>query len=151
MMVASCEHAELQKSAAKNDPAISTRTIECIDCPAEDCCCSIQLLTVDEVNLRLCGTSSPDNSNNSCGPSFIEGCEIEGFYLFFGLDNQLQFEIFCMEENAAFSVFSDVAGTFRISCQAGIIGPQSIDVDIDANETIAIEVNGDCEVSLCQD
>jgi len=144
-----CENTELQKSLPKDDERITTRTIECEDCPEEDCCCGVQLLSNINSNLELCGTSSPDNTTTACGPTYVGNCTIVGYILNLALNGIYDTELFCMPQNRAFSIKANSTGTYRISCQAGQIGPQSIDVNIPANSTAYITVNEACEVALC--
>jgi hypothetical protein len=142
-----CERTELQKSA-NDDKKLTTRTIECTDCPEADCCCGVEVLSSGGAySLALCGTSSPDNTTTTCGGT-IQGCSFSGFILNFAL-SYLDTGLFCMPTSHAFSIVSSSNVTVRISCQAGSIGPQSIDVTLAANTPKAIGVNGSCEVAEC--
>lgn len=146
LITTSCENADLQKSLPKDDEKITSRTIECEDCPEEDCCCGIQLISVTPTSLRMCGTNSPDNSNDDCGPIYLDFCTIEGKVLYLDLD-YLEVEFFCMTPGTAFALQSLGAATYRISCQAGVLGTQSIDVPFTSAGNAYVTVNGDCEVS----
>ncbi len=149
LITTSCENADLQKSLPKDDEKITTRTIECEDCPEEDCCCGVQLISSMGSNLQLCGTSSPDNTTTTCGPIYAGSCTIQGYVLNLSLPNQYDIGLFCMPQNRAFCIQPTASGTYRISCQAGVGGTQSIDVGIAANTPAYITVNENCEVSVC--
>jgi len=151
----SCEKADLQKSIPIDQAKIQNRDVpdDCDDCPVTDCCCGVQYLSGASVNLWLCGTSVPTTSID-CGPTQPGTCyEIEGFILPFTVSNQDQFKYFCMSENNSFYIqnrnTSGFATTVRITCQAGQLGPQSVDVELGPGNTAYYSVNDECEVHAC--
>ena len=110
----SCEKQDFQKEisdGSKIEPRISS----CDECPVEDCCCGVQLLTPTGTNLIICGTSSPDVTTTTCG-FMVGSCTVSGFELPFSLA-QTEKELFCMPQNAGFSIYSSAGATVRVSCQ----------------------------------
>jgi len=144
----SCEKADLQKSLT-GGPKISPRIDECKECPEEDCCCGVQLLSSGTgTNLIICGTSSPDVTAILCG--FVQGsCTVSGFELAITLASYLDKGLFCMPQNAGFSIYSTNAAVLRVSCQNDVTSPWFQDVTISANGTVYMTNNGSCQVGFC--
>ncbi len=150
-----CEKADLQKSIPFDQAKIQNRDVpdDCDDCPVTDCCCGVEYLSGASVNLWLCGTSVPTTSI-ACGPSQPGNCfEIEGFILPFNVNNSDQFKYFCMSEDNSFYIqnrnTSGGSTTIRITCQAGQLGPQSVDVELGPGNSAYYSVNDECEVHAC--
>ncbi|HZV69615.1 MAG TPA: hypothetical protein VFG10_08725 [Saprospiraceae bacterium] len=150
MMTTACERTDLQKSSINNNEKITPRIDDCGDCPPEDCCCGVQMLSSGSPTLRLCGTTSPDNTMFTCGPTFVGECEIGGFILILPLSGLGDKEGFCMAQNTAFSIVSTATVSVRITCQYDLTSPQHQDVILTANTPQYFSVNGDCEVNDCE-
>jgi hypothetical protein len=151
----SCEKADIQSTSTTSNVKITNRWVdECGDCPnVDDCCCRIELISGEFIEFETCGTTDGDVA--TCTDD-LDGCfEIDGKKN----SNAELIEIiqprllFCMEENHSFiiTVFDlDPNGVvINITCQAGSIGPQSINVPISAPGKYAFSVNGDCEIEQC--
>jgi hypothetical protein len=143
----SCEKAEYQGKAGEGD-RITPRITECAECPEEDCCCGVQLLSGGPTSLILCGTSSPDVTTTTC--SFNVGsCNVSGFELPITLINALEKGLFCMPQNSGFSIHSSANAVLRVSCQNDITNPWVQDVTISANGNAYMTNNGSCQVGFC--
>ena len=150
-----CEKTDLQKSLPNDQVKIQNRDVpdDCEDCPVTDCCCGVEHLSGPFATLWLCGTSVPTTSI-ACGPSQPGTCfEIDGFILPFSVSMNDQFKYFCMTEDNSFYIQNrNTAGastTIRITCQAGQLGPQSVDVELGPGNTAYYSVNDECEVHAC--
>jgi hypothetical protein len=143
----SCEKADLQKSA-KDDTRIKSRIDECKECPEEDCCCGVQLLSGTATNLILCGTSSPDVTTTGCNFS-VGSCTVNGFELPISLASIYDKGLFCMPQNAGFSIHSTAGATLRVSCQNDVTSPWYQDVTVSSNGTVYMTNNGSCQVGFC--
>jgi hypothetical protein len=79
--------------------------------------------------------------------------EIQGYILPLELDEMTEFGYFCMAEISSFYIQNrnTSGGTtdLRISCQAGQIGPQSVDVTLGPGNSAFYSVNEICEIALC--
>ena len=145
----SCETAEIQRSSVKGDLLIEPRNIDdCEDCPVDDCCCAIAILTGPFLDIDLCGTSTPNKPSTPCS-STIGSCNISGFiFTLPTLNSTNTIEYFCVPVNGSFYVRSSQTGSARITCQAGQAGYQSVDVSFPA--TRGFTTNGLCELGGCQ-
>jgi hypothetical protein len=147
-LMPSCDTGEIHKSGPKADLLIEPRNIEdCEDCPVDDCCCAIALIEGANLSIDLCGTSTPNKPSTLCN-STVGSCNISGFIFTLPLltsSDPLQY--FCMPTNGSFYLRSMGSGIVRVTCQAGQVGYQSIDVNLPA--TRGFTVNGDCELTGC--
>ena len=148
----SCDNTEVQKSIIDNLP-IEPRVDDCTDCPMTDCCCSVGLLDGDDVELYICG-STTDLTNIECGPVEVGNCEIEGHILITTITSLSPIGYFCMTENSAFYIqnrnTSGNPSTVRITCQAGQVGYQSIDIELSPMETEYVICGEGCRVDECE-
>jgi hypothetical protein len=150
-----CEKADIQKSLPNDQVKIQNRDVpdDCEDCPVTDCCCGVELLSGQNATFWLCGTSVPTTSID-CGPTQPGTCyQIQGYILPFLVTSTDQFKYFCMSEDNSFYIQnrnpSGGSTTIRITCQAGQLGPQSVDVELAPGNTAYYTVNDECEVHAC--
>jgi len=149
LIAISCEKADLQKSL-KDDSRINPRITECAECPDNDCCCDVELVSGNNISLILCGTSSPDVTTTSCGTYNVGSCTISGFELPITFVNPHDKRLFCMPINAGFSITSSGSTVLKVSCQHGQTSPWYQYVTIGANETAYLTNNGSCQVGFCE-
>ncbi len=144
----SCDSAEIQRSTAKEDPLIEPRNIDdCEDCPVDDCCCAVAILEGSMIDIDLCGTSTPNKPTTPCSQT-IGSCNISGFiFTLPTLSMSNPVEYFCMPVNGTFYLRSSQSGKVRVTCQAGQVGYQSVDVDLPA--TRGLTVSGTCVLGGC--
>ena len=133
--------------------ALADRADDCGDCPVDDCCCGIEILSggLPQADIVLCGTS--DGTDN-CGPvSPGGGCPtISGGGQSFTLNISTNpRHIFCISKNAAFEIGNLESGSIRIriTCQAELTNPQDSILTIPATSKVYYQTNGDCEVDPC--
>ena len=117
-----CDKAELQKLVVDNQPVVPRGpALSCEDCPVDDCCCAVQLVTGSGVSFELCGTSSPNVITTPCSDTW-GNCPISGFLLPYSLNVPPDLEVFCMPLGSSFRIKSTSGsgtGTVRITCQYG--------------------------------
>jgi hypothetical protein len=143
----SCEKAEYQNKVADSG-RIAPRTESCDQCPEEDCCCGVQLLGDQQTDLIICGSSSPDVTTTTCG-FMVGSCNVSGFELPITLVNHLDKGLFCMPQNAGFSIHASPGAVLRVSCQNGVTNPWYQDVTISNGGTVYMTNNGSCQVGFC--
>jgi hypothetical protein len=128
-----CEKPDLQKPFDNNEPIIVRGpALSCEDCPVEDCCCAVELISGAGVSFELCGTSSPNVTLTSCSDTW-GNCSISGFLLPYSLTAPPALEVFCMPLGSAFRIKSTSGsgnGTVRITCQYGQLGSVSEDINL---------------------
>ena len=156
-LITSCEKAEIQKSLVTTNGKVQAREDDCVDdcedCPVNDCCCAITLLSNTEpAGLVLCGTTGPCVSERTCDVDELDLCEdIEGFELDIALLNQFSTVLFCVPENTPFGIISsDGTHLVRITCQLGQTNPQSVIITLNSPPAKPYwETNGSCELTSC--
>ena len=131
--------------------ALADRADDCGDCPVDDCCCGIELLTDVSVTIELCGTS---DGPSDCGPfdpggscSTVQGGG-QSFNLIFSTNPR---GVFCMDKNADFMIGNtgNNAIQIRVTCQNDLTNPQSDTITIPAQTRVYYHNDGDCEVDPC--
>jgi hypothetical protein len=142
----SCEKSEYQSKGADGD-RIASRTESCDQCPEEDCCCGVQVLTPTTTDVIICGSSSPDVTTTACNFN-VGSCNVTGFELPYTLASTEK-GLFCMPHNAGFSIHSSQAATLRVSCQNGVTNPWFQDVTVSMGGTVYMTNNGSCQVGFC--
>jgi len=142
----SCEKAEYQGKAVDGE-RIAPRTESCDQCPEEDCCCGVQVISGSPTDVTICGSSSPDVTTTTCG-FMIGSCNVSGFELPYHLE-PTEKGLFCMPHNAGFSIQSSAAATLRVSCQNGVTSPWFQDVTVSSSGTVYMTNNGSCQVGFC--
>src|SRR5688572_28623998 len=109
LMISACEKSEIHKSTSVIEDR-SDCVDECTDCPLEDCCCSIELTSMNSINLTFCGVTDPCLSSIPCGPTTVNGCTISGYELYSTLTSMNPTTLFCVDKNSAFYITSTGQG-----------------------------------------
>jgi len=154
--IASCDKSDIQKSDSKialRDDCVD----DCEDCPANDCCCAITLLSspgIGGVDLVLCGTSGPCLSERECEVTDLDMCAdiLNSFELDINLPNQFSTGLFCVSKNTPFGITSAGPGTptVRLTCQLGHTSPQSVTITLNSPPDKPFwQTDGNCELSNC--
>ena len=149
-MITACEEIELQKSQQKieaRDHCID----DCNDCPVDDCCCVIEALSGNLVNLTWCGVSDPCVSSTPCSGS-AGGCNISGseFYGTINYGAADYTELFCVPKGRAFYVQPGIGqtGTARMTCQLGQANPTYVNITWNGNK-VYYSTGNDCSLTSC--
>lgn len=146
-----CEKAEIQRSVGTN-VQIESRTVDCDDCPIDDCCCGLELLTSGvSITFRLCNTTSgiglcSGGSSGGCSPSNNGGTH-------FTLSSSNLMERFCVNKGDAYwiqNTHSTQDALVKLTCQSDFVFPQIVQITIPAGQTYYFDTNNDCDVSSCQ-
>lgn len=128
----SCEKTDIQKpTALKHIEGRSCPITDCDECPDDDCCCSVELLSATPTTLHFCGTSGPCLSTMTCNVGGLPNCpDISGFDQSISL-NQFQTTLFCVPKNAPFGITSaSGTPTVRVSCQVGQTSQQFVTITL---------------------
>jgi len=145
----SCDKADIQKSLPNDSAKITTRSDDCENCPAEDCCCRI-VSQSGTTNLTFCGTTNPEWSTFECTVDLEDPCpDIIGYYWFASLSGTGDDEFFCVAKNSSFMVGVASASSLTISCQVGQTSPQIVNLTPTAGEKFYFTVDESCELSTC--
>ena len=157
----SCEKADLQKpTALKHVEGRGGCPIQdCDECPDNDCCCSIELLSIPQggvpVALELCGTSGPCLSTMSCSAGGVGMCpDINGFVENITLIGQGSTAMFCVPQNSPFGIILASPTTqthqVRLTCQAGQTPPNTVTITLNQPPNKPYwQTNGECELTSC--
>lgn len=150
----SCEKADLQKSTQVDHSKVHPRSVpNCGYCAITDCCCSITLLSdLENIDIELCGTSSPTISAMECLAASLGNCDpIEGYVEYVVLEEQNSSALFCVQKNTPFGIiYSDLSPQVRLTCQVGQSAPQSVVINLNTPPFKPYwMVNGDCELVSC--
>ena len=152
LMTISCDKSDLQKSLSNDDSKLTTRTDDCEDCPVNDCCCSIEYVSGNGVQIEVCGTTGPEIGTSTCGPIDIGSCiTISGYYWGpFYVDFSNNKYLFCMAENSSFMINALAGSTsVKITCQEGLLAPQTVTPTLTVFNRYYYTVNEDCELEAC--
>jgi hypothetical protein len=146
-----CDKSEIQKAALKieaRDHCID----DCDECPPDDCCCTVELLSGGPTTLHFCGTTGPCLSTMVCGAASLGNCpDISGFRESITLLNTSDRDLFCAAKNAPFGI-SVASGTptIRITCQTGQTNPQSVTITLNTPPDKPFWSTGnDCSLTNC--
>lgn len=149
-----CEKTEIHKTLNADSNQIEVREVDdCTDCPVADCCCSVTLLSGPDVQLELCGTSSPTLTTMTCGPIGTDLCnDISGYIEIVQIESGDPTGLFCVAKNTPFGIISSTgAATVRVTCQVGQTNPQSVNITLNTPGAKPYwQVNGDCELEPCE-
>jgi len=156
-MITSCEKAEIHKSLVTINGEVQAREDDCVDdcedCPINDCCCSVQLLSIGSTTLDFCGTSGPCVSTMACGFSGLPFCpDISGFLETITLTGQFSSALFCVPQNSQFGITSATGGTpqIRLTCQVGQPSPQFVTITLNSPPPKPYWSTGsDCSLTSC--
>jgi len=150
----SCEKADIQNSTQVDHSKIHPRSVpNCGYCAITDCCCSITLLSDDDnINIELCGTSSPDISDEPCYAESVGSCDVvQGYIEYVSLPLQNSSALFCVQKNTPFGItYASGFPQVRLTCQVGQTAPQSVVINLNTPPFKPYwMVNGDCELVSC--
>ena len=148
----SCDKSEIQKPALQieaRDHCID----DCEDCPVDDCCCVVELLSVGPATLHFCGTTGPCLSTMACGASGLGNCpDLSGFRETITLQNTSDRDLFCVSKNAPFGVSAPIGSTptIRIHCQPGMINPPWVTIQLNTPPNKPYwSTDSDCLLTSC--
>lgn len=154
VFITACEKSAIRDEQAIlliDDQPMELRT-DCVDCPANDCCCAIILQ--DQVSgtarLRLCGTS---DGIGSCSEPAVGSCPAfsGGGQLAPQMDSNYPRHGFCMNPGDSFSITN--VGFFDaliyLTCTSDSGSPQTLTITIPSNATYYYDTTGGCIVSGC--
>ena len=145
-----CENTDLQKGIKVETQSIEVRADDCEDCPDNDCCCAIELLSGGSMDLVFCGTTGTFVSSSECEFD-IMGCNlITGYYEYHTITQLDPKFIFCVSPGTGFSVGATTGtSSYRVTCQEGEFAPQSEDFNLTGPQRVYFNVDGECEVEPC--
>jgi len=156
LIITSCEKAEIHKSLVTTNDEVQAREDDCVDdcddCPVNDCCCSIQLLSLGSTTLGFCGTSGPCVSTMTCGLSGLPFCpDINGFVETISLIGQSSTVLFCVPQNSQFGIISATgAPVVRLTCQIGQTSPQFVTIQLNTPPAKPYwSTDSDCLLTSC--
>src|SRR5687768_10517197 len=106
LVISACEKAEIQKTTTSKVP-IHDRSHcidDCDECAANDCCCSIELISGlpmgGPLNIQFCGTSTDCVTDTPCSAESVGICaNINGFVEHMSFSTVGQIELFCVPKN----------------------------------------------------
>jgi hypothetical protein len=130
---------------------IDSRTVaDCEDCPSNDCCCTLELISDNNCALLTCGIDELGFA--SCWDSPTTNCPaIHGYeqYLTFIANNTGgRYQRFCLRKGSSFEFGNPfVSGTFILSCQHDIINPQMITITVGASRRYVVD--NSCYLTEC--
>lgn len=154
LYLTSCEKADVVQSNesehAKHEQ-LGIRADNCNYCPANDCCCYVELNGGSIANLIFCGTTNPDISTNVCGPIDLDGCpDISGFEWFEQLNTGDPNEFFCVPIGGSFMIgVGSPGGNIRFTCQYGQLNPQFVNLNLTSGEKKYYTVTDGCVLNEC--
>lgn len=126
----------------------------CEDCTEnDDCCCAVWLEEEQpDADLFICNVVG---AGFSCAGSAVGNCSsFSGVGAIFELDETTNpRDSFCISENVPFYIknTSTTSSTvINITCQGHLTHPQTTEVELDPEETLYFETDGDCLISGCQ-
>ena len=135
--------------------ALTDRADECEDCPVDDCCCVVEILSTSSdpfTDINLCGTS---DGTDACGPATPGSpcfSNVSGGGQTFNLHvTNNPREVFCMNKNATFWLANTGNGIvdLEVTCQHNLTSPITYQFTITPSDRIYINNDGDCEVEKC--
>ena len=152
LMISACEKAEV-KSDAKIHSRIDCPVTDCQQCPVDDCCCAIQLLSDDGgLELELCGTSGPCLSEMACEDEDPGTCpDILGFIEVIDFPTQFSTVYFCVAKNSPFAIKSATnQAQVRVTCQIGQTTPTWVTINLNTPPDKPYwETDGSCDLTAC--
>lgn len=158
MVFAACDVAkdELPEPVANTEIAAVERCInDCSQCPQQNCCCVIELISVDALELVMCGNFLGCGFAPACGPITAPApCgTISGVSDVAELDPMLATTyFFCIAGSEDIYIFnSDPINTARINvtCQALDTVPIFTTLIIEPQRGAFLQIDGDCLTSEC--
>lgn len=152
----SCEQSELQTKVKADDtiPLTNRSGLEdCEDCPIDDCCCVVEILSGSSVDILFCDVYS-GKSGSTCGtftPAAPCGT-ISGISTTISLDmNLAPRSLFCVPPGGSFRMLKTMpAGNVlvRITCQYNQVNPDWENVPLSTNP-VYFYVDGECTLLGC--
>ncbi|TVR75937.1 MAG: hypothetical protein EA409_13935 [Saprospirales bacterium] len=127
---------------------------DCSQCPQQNCCCVIELVSGDEIIFELCGNFIGCGFDPSCGPINAPApCgTISGVSAGTGPLQQFATYFFCISGNEDIYIFnSDQFETARIKVTCTILDtvPIFTTLEIEPLRGAFLQIDGDCLTSEC--
>jgi len=146
---------ELPDPLANTEIAAEQRCItDCTQCPQQNCCCLIELLSGDGIIFELCGNfigcgiapaCGPINSPAPCGT--ISGVSAETGSM--GQNDLFHFCIAGSEDIYIFNTNPTETVRLRVACLA--VGPDPVEtiLVLEPQEVAFLQIDGDCNTAEC--
>lgn len=151
----SCEQSELQttEKADTTLPVIPRTPVEdCEDCPVDNCCCVVELISGSEANLLFCGVYS-GMAGSTCGSfSPPSPCAtVSGISSTINLySTSPTRSLFCLSAGGSFRLENIGASVLiRITCQYDDITPDWENIELDEDEVLYFDSNAGCFLVGC--
>ena len=154
MFYTSCEKAGIQDSI-KGNAKIEYRAIDdCEECPAENCCCTIELENGTQADLILCGVWNNTSPSNPCSTSNPPSpCSaISGITSLIALNSITNpREHFCLPIGGSFRIFNNTGMEVKLilTCQADMTEPDYETITMGIDDVLYFDGDGNCLLEPC--